>query len=120
MNKPINKTFYVRAPERESGEPRVGVEQIAELVQTVTEQANAEGYEIVSTVPIIEGDYRYQYDTDHKSVKDNSQLGNINLGIPDRSWAYGWGWGYGFGYGYSVTVGVILTGRLFRVPEAGS
>jgi len=72
--------------------------RLAQDVQKVIEQLNADGYVVVSITPITSGRYNYNY-----AWKANgSRMDNH---------CAGGGYGYGYGYGYSITEGVIVVGQ---------
>ncbi len=88
-------------------ETRVDLDDLAKKTAALCEQLAADGYEVVSIVPIQSG--RFKQDSGHKWV---SRSGHQGKNAPEK-WGSDPGYGatWSWGYGYSVTDGVMVTGR---------
>lgn len=77
-------------------------ERLANDVANVVAQLNRDGYEVVSVLPVISGNYFYKYQA--QGVTSQKR-------ILSETEAVSGGASYGFGYGYSYTEGVSVIAR---------
>jgi hypothetical protein len=77
-------------------------ERLSRDIESAVKNLNAEGYEVVSILSIISGNYYYQF---------NSQGISSKRRILSETEKVSGGGSFGFGYGYSYTEGVTIIAK---------